>query len=433
MTKASKAKRIWLTAAVVLLVVGLGCSTKSPTAPQQTPAPPAGTEVSAVWEITVDISPNEIARESAEPARVSVRVRKVGDGLPPPQGTTIVVSTSLGEFESLGSGLTSVALGTANGRAETLFFPGVVEGTAVVTAQLEASAGQAGVAIREGVVAAFATANQVDNLSIQFISLSTGDPTRFFWDFGDGEKSREENPSHQFVHPGDYAVSLRVERGTFSDRTIQAVLVKEPLFITDVNPNKGTIGSSVQLRGQGFIRPLRVRFGPFTADVPFISSERNRLSTIVPHIPIDSFGTEECPLVDETGMEVMGTRPAGTFFDITVETGDGTLSDSDTLVQAYKVFPPHDDCELGTGTGGTGGTLNASFSPPVCTGQSCIFTDTSTGGPIAWSWDFGDGTGIDVSPSPIHLFPAPGSYLVTLTVTGTGGVTDTASSVVTVS
>ena len=139
MTRRLKANPVWLVVAVALVAVGLGCSTKSPTAPQQTPAPPPGTQVSGVWQITVEVDPGEIARASTEPVRVSIKVRSAEDNSSPAQGTTIVVSASLGEFQALGSGITSLVLSTTNGRAETLFFPGTIEGTAVITAQLESS------------------------------------------------------------------------------------------------------------------------------------------------------------------------------------------------------------------------------------------------------------------------------------------------------
>lgn len=418
MTKASNTKRIWLAAAVALLVVGLGCSTKSPTAPQQTPAPPGGTDVSASWDITVEVSPSEIAQGATEPARVSVRVRKSSDNTPPPQGTTIVLSTSLGEFVSLASGLTSIALSTTNGRAETLFFPGTIEGTAVITAQLEASAGQTGVRIREGVVAAFESVNGEVNLSIQFINRSTGDPRRFFWEFGDGSTSREENPAHLYPEPGDYVVRLRVEKGTFSDQVTTPVFVVEPLFITDVNPNQGGTGTHVQVRGQGFVRPLRVRFDDVTADVTFVSSDRTRLSTIVPSFNAESFIMETCRAIDPTtGMETEGMIAAPTRFDFTVEripVSPGNTSD--TLIQAFTVLPDDPVCELPLP-----GPVEANFTF-VCAGVDCAFTDTSTGGPVAWSWTFGDGTGSTLQ-NPTHSYAGLGSYLATLTVTYFDGST----------
>jgi len=49
------------------------------------------------------------------------------------------------------------------------------------------------------------------------------------------------------------------------------------------------------------------------------------------------------------------------------------------------------------------------------------FTDTSTGGAVdAWLWSFGDGVTSSVQ-SPTHTYAAPGTYTVTLTVTGPGG------------
>ena len=48
------------------------------------------------------------------------------------------------------------------------------------------------------------------------------------------------------------------------------------------------------------------------------------------------------------------------------------------------------------------------------------FTDRSTGLATAWQWDFGDGN-VGSGQNPAHTYGAPGSYDVTLTVTGPGG------------
>jgi PKD repeat protein len=42
-----------------------------------------------------------------------------------------------------------------------------------------------------------------------------------------------------------------------------------------------------------------------------------------------------------------------------------------------------------------------------------------------WLWDFGDGAAKSTSQNPIHYFTNAGQYTVTLTTTGTGGLTDT--------
>jgi len=47
-------------------------------------------------------------------------------------------------------------------------------------------------------------------LSVQFIDFSTGDPTEWLWDFGDGYLSDLPYPLHEYALPGTYDVSLKV-------------------------------------------------------------------------------------------------------------------------------------------------------------------------------------------------------------------------------
>ncbi len=68
---------------------------------------------------------------------------------------------------------------------------------------------------------------------------------------------------------------------------------------------------------------------------------------------------------------------------------------------------------------------------PVCAGTAINFTDLSTGGVATYNWNFGDGTS-DVVANPVHtLFKHYGNgtdtFLVSLTVTGTGGCSNTVS------
>ncbi|OPX68014.1 MAG: PKD domain protein [Methanoregulaceae archaeon PtaB.Bin056] len=47
-------------------------------------------------------------------------------------------------------------------------------------------------------------------LKVNFTDLSTGEPSGWHWDFGDGNTSAEQNPSHIYSTPGVYDVSLIV-------------------------------------------------------------------------------------------------------------------------------------------------------------------------------------------------------------------------------
>jgi C1A family cysteine protease len=48
-------------------------------------------------------------------------------------------------------------------------------------------------------------------LTIQFMDTSTGNPTQWSWDFGDGHTSTERNPSHTYSASGTFTVTLTVQ------------------------------------------------------------------------------------------------------------------------------------------------------------------------------------------------------------------------------
>ena len=47
-------------------------------------------------------------------------------------------------------------------------------------------------------------------LSVTFTDISTGSPTAWKWNFGDGTGSTTKNPTHKYTKAGIYAVTLTV-------------------------------------------------------------------------------------------------------------------------------------------------------------------------------------------------------------------------------
>ena len=63
--------------------------------------------------------------------------------------------------------------------------------------------------------------------SIQFTDLSKNDPTSWFWDFGDGNTSTSQNPTHTYSSAGTYTVKLTVSNAYGSDTTIKTDYIRE--------------------------------------------------------------------------------------------------------------------------------------------------------------------------------------------------------------
>ena len=72
------------------------------------------------------------------------------------------------------------------------------------------------------------TANNVNiclGSSITFSDISTGSPTSWTWDFGDGNSSTLQNPTHTYSSAGTYNVSLTISDGTITDTETKTAFI----------------------------------------------------------------------------------------------------------------------------------------------------------------------------------------------------------------
>ncbi|WP_211530392.1 choice-of-anchor L domain-containing protein [Methanocalculus chunghsingensis] len=77
-------------------------------------------------------------------------------------------------------------------------------------------------------------------LAVAFTDISTGAPTSWAWDFGDGSSALIQNPTHTYTAPGTYTVNLTVTNslGSDSEEKIGYITVLESHHIQgDLNRN----------------------------------------------------------------------------------------------------------------------------------------------------------------------------------------------------
>jgi PKD repeat protein len=63
-------------------------------------------------------------------------------------------------------------------------------------------------------------------LAVQFTDRSTDNADAWLWDFGDGNSSEEQSPSHTYTTVGKYTVSLTISDGITSDTEVKSELIE---------------------------------------------------------------------------------------------------------------------------------------------------------------------------------------------------------------
>ncbi len=296
-------------------------------------------------------------------------------------------------------------------------------------------------------------------LVVDFDDLTSGTPTWWNWDFGDGSGSNEPSPQHVYAQPGTYTVALRAANGGGEDlRTKLAyVTVAEPppirtfrpvadARVSESSPNSN-YGSDGTLRvktqaGSSFQTFLRFDVGALPGSVLsaklrlFCTDTSNGGGNV--HALANNIWGESS--VNWTNRPVPAGAPLATLGGVTagfwseVELGPGAVSGGlvsfaltgGTTNSAYYssregANPPELVLELSSGT------LPppvASFSGTPLSGPASLqvsFTDTSSGSPTSWSWDFGDG-GSSSERDPVHTYDTPGVYTVILDVSNSAGL-----------
>ncbi len=99
-------------------------------------------------------------------------------------------------------------------------------------------------------------------LEVQFNDTSTGAPSSWFWNFGDGDFSTEQHPAHTYTAEGTYSVMLSVGNDFGDDSELQTDLISvgpPPSFFTFVAVEDSKVKSTSPNNNYGSDSTLRVR------------------------------------------------------------------------------------------------------------------------------------------------------------------------------
>ncbi len=246
-------------------------------------------------------------------------------------------------------------------------------------------------------------------VAVQFKSTASdadGDTLSYSWTFGDGGTSTMMNPSHTYNSAGQYTVKLTVSDGnggSVTDSTTATITAANQAPTADAGgPYSGTVNMSVTFDGSG-------------------SSDSD--GTIASYRW--SFGDGSTG----TGMKPTHTYTSAKTFSVSLTVTDdkGASSTASTTTAIIAAAPVQNHAPTAI-INVSGTTYNVGDSVSFDGSGS---SDPDMGDTLSYSWDFGDGNmGSGMTTS--HTYSMSGPYNVTLTVTDQGGLSDIATTTLTI-
>ena len=226
-------------------------------------------------------------------------------------------------------------------------------------------------------------------LVVCFTDLSTGNPTSWLWDFGNGNQSPDRNPCAIYIVPGTYTVSLTVSKSGSSDTKTVTNLITVFQDPTANFSASDTLGCS----------PKTITFTDLSTpgDAAIVSWNWD--------FGDGNTSTQQNPIANYTNP---GCYRVVLF-----------IQDANGCTHEYSV----DDliCILPAPTADFEAVPNFSCTYPA----DITFTNLSSGGSgVTYLWDFGDSQ-TSAQENPTHTYTSAGSYTVELTITDAAGCSNT--------
>ncbi len=291
-----------------------------------------------------------------------------------------------------------------------------------------------------------------NNTSI--VSRSTA-PLTFLWNFGDGNTSTSEYPSHVYAATGQYTVTLTVVNGGCQHATAaNIIIVDNTMTFTATNdticPNspiqfKMTVSDTTNLISRhitsnysnqswyndSILTETYVRPGSYSVFAVIIDT--NKCFKII-ELPVKVIETKAglnaptaaCINAPVTFTDVSTSDVALPFTKRVINYGDGTADEINpsSFTHTYVQAGPFTVTLTVTDSKGCSSTTTkniqiadpkADFMSPdsmSCTGKNITFRALGSSS-YTYTWDFGDGqTGSGANP--IHSYSLEGAYIITL-------------------
>lgn len=245
----------------------------------------------------------------------------------------------------------------------------------------------------------------VQPLTVQFTDTSTGVPTSWYWDFGGGATSTEQNPSVLYEGAGTYSVSLRATNDFGSDTEVKTNYITVTL---PPPPVAAFSGSPRSVQAPGYVQFTDQSTGSPTSWLWYFGWDI--WGNVTP------YSTQQHPTAKYVQI--------GTFsVSLTATNAGGSNTLTKTNYITASLQPP-----------GVGAPV-AEFSATPTYGTKPLavsFYESSSNSPTMWNWSFGDGS-TSTSQNPSHTYTTAGVYTVTLSAANMyGSSTKTKTNYITV-
>jgi gliding motility-associated-like protein len=310
---------------------------------------------------------------------------------------------------------------------------------------------------------------------VNFTDLSTGSPTSWSWDLGNGTTSTLQNPSTTYVTAGTYTVKLTATNsGGSNTKTVTGYItvLASPTVSFTANdtiascPPQTITFTNTTTPGAGGTTSYTWDFGDGTGSTSvnpshtYTTSGNYNVSLVVTNSNGCTKSLVKSSYIQMTAKPTAGFSAANTSSCSAPATiaftnsstgavsyswnfGDGGTSTTANPSHTYSSSGTYTVQLIATNSAGCSDTVtktsyininnlhsNFTTSSSKCSGQNITFTNSATGSPTSYYWIFGDGNS-STGANPTHAYAASGTYTVQLVVSN-GSCHDTATSTITV-